>query len=39
MKSIGSQIIVMPYYSEESTSNLKERIKNEKTDNKPNVVK
>jgi len=31
IKSIGSQIMVMPYYSEESTSLLRERIKNEKT--------
>lgn len=30
MKSIGSQIMVMPYYSEESSSNLKEKIRNEK---------
>ena len=33
MKSIGSQIIVMPYYSEESTSAIKERIKNDKKTN------
>src|SRR3990167_4316463 len=28
MKSIGSQVIIMPYYTEESTSAIKERIKN-----------
>src|SRR3990167_5996201 len=38
MKSIGSQIIVMPYYSEESTTQLKERIKNDKA-NKSIVTK
>lgn len=29
MKSIGSQVIVMPYYSEESSTSIKERIINE----------
>ena len=38
MKSIGSKIIVMPYYSEESSTSIKERIKkNVKTDNVPTV--
>lgn len=32
MKSIGSQVIVMPYYSEESSSKIRERIKNDKSD-------
>lgn len=31
IKSIGSQVMVMPYYSEESSTNLKEKIRNEKT--------
>ena len=31
IKSIGSQIMVMPYYAEESSTNLKEKIRNEKT--------
>jgi glycerol-3-phosphate cytidylyltransferase len=30
MKSIGNQVIVMPYYSEESSTLIKERIKNAK---------
>ena len=30
IKSIGSQVIVMPYYAEESSTNLKEKIKHEK---------
>ena len=33
MKSIGSKIIVMPYYSEESTSQLKEKINETVRDN------
>ena len=29
MKSIGSQIVVMPYYAGESSTNIKEKIRNE----------
>jgi len=38
MKSIGGRVIVMPYFSEQSSSNIKERI-NETKNNKSNVNK
>ena len=33
IKSIGSQVIVMPYYTEESSTRIKEKIRNEKNNN------
>lgn len=31
MKSVGGQVLVMPYYSEESSTSIKEKIKNAKS--------